>query len=107
MPHGFPQAARELEEATLLLPRHVPEIRSWALSTVATVEGPKAYTHVWEQEFDDLDGLTGPYMRTPVHYGLVDAWFDAEYPQYVVDPHVIQVIGDIDSTIMRAPGGDR
>ena len=100
LPNSPSQAAAELEEATLLLPRYVPEIRAWALSRISTVEGPKAYTHVWEQEFDDLQALTGPYMRTPVHYGLVDGWFDAEYPQYIVDPHVIQVVGDIADTII-------
>jgi hypothetical protein len=43
-------------------------------------------------------------MDTPVHWGLVDAWFDADYPQYVVDPHVIQVVGAIDDTILAEPG---
>lgn len=100
LPHGFPQAARELEDGLLLFPRNLPVIRSWALSPVSSVEGPKAYTHVWEQEFDDLAGLTGDYMRHPVHYGLADAFFDAEDPRYVVDPHVIQVVGAIDRTIM-------
>ena len=100
MPHGYPQAVAELEAGLLLFPEHIPAIRSWALSPVSTVEGPKAFTHVWEQEFDALEGLTVDYMHAPIHYGLVDAWFDAEQPQYVVDPHVIQVVGTIDATIL-------
>jgi hypothetical protein len=100
MPHGFPETAAQLEAGLLLLPQHVPAIRSWALNPVSAVEGPKAYTHVWEQEFDSVEGLTGDYMRAPVHWGLVDSWFDADCPQYVVDPHVIQVVGDIDETVM-------
>jgi hypothetical protein len=100
MPHGFPQAAAELEAGLLLFPEHIPAIRSWALSPVSVVEGPKAYTHVWEQEFDSLEGLTRDYMQAPVHWGLVDAWFDAECPQYVVDPQLIQVIGEIDHSVM-------
>ena len=100
MPHGFPDAARALEDATLLFPKFIPAIRSWALSPVSFVEGPKAFTHVWEQEFDSLQGLTRDYMQAPIHWGVVDAFFDAEYPQYIVDPQLIQVVGEIDRTIM-------
>jgi len=60
----------------------------------------QTYTHVWEQEFDNLDGLTGEYMNHPVHWGLADAFFDAECPEYIVDPHLVQVVGAIDQTIM-------
>lgn len=102
MPSGFPARAAALEAGLLMLPKYVSTIRSWALSPVATVEGPKAYTHVWEQEFDDLSGLTGEYMTHPIHWGVVDSWFDADCPNYVVDPHLIQVIGQFDKTIMSA-----
>jgi Stress responsive A/B Barrel Domain len=101
MPHGFPQGARVLENGLLLMPGHVSTIRSWALSPVSLCEGPKAFTHVWEQEFDSLEGLTGEYMTHPVHWGMVDAFFDAECPEYIVDPHLIQVVGAIDRTIME------
>jgi hypothetical protein len=30
-----------------------------------------------EQEFDSLEGQTGEYMNHPIHWGLVDAIFDA------------------------------
>jgi len=103
VPEGFPDAARELENQTLLLPRHISTIRSWALSPVAFVRGPKAFTHVWEQEYKDLSGLTGEYMTHPVHWGLVDSWFDAECPNYIVDPHLTQVVCEIDRTIMSPP----
>jgi Stress responsive A/B Barrel Domain len=101
MPHGFPQGAKALEDGLLMLPRHVSTIRSWALSPVAVCEGPKAFTHVWEQEFDSLEGLTGEYMTHPVHWGIADAFFDAECPEYIVDPHLVQVVGAIDRTIIE------
>ena len=101
MPKGYPDGAKALEAGLLLLPKHMGVIRSWALSEVACTEGPKAYTHVWEQEFDSLDGLTGEYMAHPVHWGLADAFFDAECPEYIVDPQLIQVVGAIDKTIME------
>ena len=101
MPHGFPEGAKVLEQSLLMMPAHMTSIRSWALSPVALCEGPKAFTHVWEQEFDRLDGLTGEYMTHPIHWGHVDAFFDAECPEYIVDPQLIQVVGRIDRSIME------
>ncbi len=100
MPEGFPEGAEALKQGLLMMPGQVSTIRSWALSPVSLCEGPKAYTHVWEQEFDSLDGLTGEYMTHPIHWGHVDAFFDAESPEYIVDPQLIQVVGTIDRTIM-------
>jgi hypothetical protein len=100
MPAGFPDAARQLEQELLLFPKYIGTIRSWALNTVSFVEGPKAFTHVWEQEYDELDGLTGEYMNHPIHWGLTDRFFDAESPTYVVDPQLVQVVGAIDGTIL-------
>jgi hypothetical protein len=99
-PEGFPGTARQLEDGLLLFPKYIRTIRSWALSTVATVEGPKNFTHVWEQEFDSIEGFTGEYMQHPLHWGLVDSYFDAEYPQYVVDPYLVQAVGEIDGPLI-------
>jgi Stress responsive A/B Barrel Domain len=104
MPHGFPGPARQLEAELLLFPKYVTAIRSWALSPIAFVEGPKAFTHVWEQEYDDLEGLTGEYMTHPIHWGLVDRFFDAESPAYIVDPQLVQVVGRIEGTILSIHG---
>lgn len=100
MPNKPSELIRQLEEDTLLLPRHVPVIRSWALSPAAFTEGPKAFTHIWEQEFDAIADLTGPYMDSPAHWGIADAYFDAEYPEYIVDPQLIQVVGSIEDSII-------
>jgi hypothetical protein len=105
MPHGFPEAAKALEDGLLLFPQYIGAIRSWGLNPVAAVEGPKAFTHVWEQEFDSLDGLTGEYMNHPIHWGVVDGWFDADCPQYVVDPHLIQVVATIDEGLLGTSDG--
>lgn len=99
-PHGFPQAAAELEAALLMMPRYIGTIRSWGLSAVATCEGPKAFTHVWEQEFDSAEGFTGEYMNHPIHWGLVDSWFDADCPQYIVDPALAQPVIAIDGPVI-------
>src|SRR6266404_5431757 len=96
-------AARGIESELLLFPKYIGTIRSWALSSVATVEGPKTFTHVWEQEFASIDGFTGEYMQHPLHWGLVDSYFDSEFPHYVVDPFLIQMVGEIDGPVIR-PG---
>ncbi|MFD4351746.1 Dabb family protein [Nocardia sp. NPDC058518] len=82
---GTPRPTIERFEADLLrMPRYLPSIRSWQLSRVARGTGSSPWTHVWEQEFTDLDGLTGPYLMHPVHWAHVDRWFDPECPEMIV-----------------------
>ncbi|MBC7302615.1 MAG: Dabb family protein [Nocardia sp.] len=82
---GTPRATIERFEADLLrMPRYLPSIRSWQLSRVTRGTGSSPWTHVWEQEFTDLDGLTGPYLMHPVHWAHVDRWFDPECPEVIV-----------------------
>jgi hypothetical protein len=99
--HADPSLVRELEERTLLLPKYVPEIRAWGLNRAAWSEGRKPTHFIWEQEYDDVSGLTGPYMDTPVHWGIVDAYFDADCPEFVVDPHLVQVVAAISEPVIR------
>lgn len=84
------------DEATLarfendlrLLPRYVPSIATWQLSHVDSAVGASPWTHVFEQEFRDLDGLTGPYLMHPIHWAYVDRWFDPECPDVIVRDRV-------------------
>lgn len=99
--HADPARVRELEERTLLLPRYVPEIRAWGLNRAAWSEGRKPIEYVWEQEYDNVSDLTGPYMETPVHWGIVDAYFDADCPEFIVDPHLVQVVAAISEQVIR------
>ena len=82
-----PDAARERFEADLAaMPEHISTIRSWRLSRVAgTGDDRDRWTHAWEQEYATLDGLTGEYMTNPFHWTTVDAWFDAEFPDHIVE----------------------
>ncbi|MFC4595745.1 Dabb family protein [Sphingobium tyrosinilyticum] len=95
------ETVRELESNLLLFPKYISTIKSWALSNVSTMDGPKGFTHVWEQEFDSVEGLLGEYMDHPLHWGVVDSYFDAELPQYIVEGHVIQAVAEIDGSIMQ------
>ncbi len=96
-----PALVRELEERTLLLAKYVPEIHAWGLNRAAWSEGRKPIHYIWEQEYDDVAGLTGPYMDTPVHWGVVDAYFDADCSEFIVDPHLVQVVAAIDEPVIR------
>ncbi|OBF13646.1 Dabb family protein [Mycobacterium sp. ACS4331] len=70
------------------MPRYVDTIRAWQLSRVIDAEGATAWTHVFEQEFTDVDGLMGPYLMHPIHWAVVDRWFDPECPDVVVRERV-------------------
>ncbi|WP_280423780.1 Dabb family protein [Nocardia carnea] len=83
-----PAEVARFEHATLQMPRHIPAIRAWQLSRVDRAAGTSQWTHVWEQEFTDADGLLGPYMNHPVHWALVDQWFDPESPNQIVKDRI-------------------
>ncbi|MDB5432279.1 MAG: hypothetical protein JWP35_3395 [Caulobacter sp.] len=86
------------EAETAAMPRQVAAIRGWALGAVTRSCGRFGWTHVWEQTFDDLEGLTKTYMNHPCHWGQVDRWFDPEHPDWLIDPglcHAFCASGDL------------
>ena len=99
-PHAGAADARQLERDLMLMPRYIDAIGNWALGRAVSSQGRRSWTHVWEQEFDDVQGLEGPYMTHPIHWGLVDAWFDPECPQRIVDPLLIHAAFAIERSII-------
>ena len=79
-----PEQIARFERDTLLMPAHVTSMTRWQLSRVTAAEGSTRWTHVWEQEFTGLDGLLGQYMAHPIHWGVVDRWFDPESPDCII-----------------------
>ena len=63
-------------------------ITAWQLSRVDEAVGSTKWTHVFEQEFTDVDGLMGPYLMHPIHWAVVDRWFDPECPEVIVRDRV-------------------
>ncbi len=98
--HAPPGDIRQLERDLLLMPQYVSSIRNWALGQVVWSQGRRSWTHVWEQEFDDVSGLEGEYMVHPIHWGLVDAWYDPECPQRIVDPFLIHAAVGISQAVI-------
>ena len=76
------------EQELSSMPRYVPAIRAWQLSRVTEAVGASGWTHVFEQEFCDVDGLMGPYLLHPIHWAVVDRWFDPETPDVIVRDRV-------------------
>lgn len=76
------------EQELAMMPRYVPTIQAWQLSRIAHAVGATSWTHVFEQEFTDADGLMGPYLMHPVHWAVVDRWFDPETTDIIVRDRV-------------------
>jgi hypothetical protein len=76
------------ERELSLMPRDVRSITAWQLSRACETVGDSAWTHVFEQQFCDVDGLTGPYLMHPIHWAVVDRWFDPECPDAIVRDRV-------------------
>lgn len=98
-----PDRLGEFRTQTASIPAYVNSIQRWQLSTVDTASGLRPWTHVWEQEYADLDGLNGTYMLHPVHWAHVERWFDPEYPEHLVDPVLVHSFCAIDAPVIRAP----
>ncbi|OMC56409.1 stress responsive protein [Mycobacterium sp. IS-836] len=76
------------EDELSWMPDYIPAVRAWQLSRVDDAIGASSWTHVFEQEFSDLDGLMGPYLMHPIHWAVVDRWFDPECPDVIVRDRV-------------------
>jgi hypothetical protein len=87
-PEADTRAISRFEDELRLMTRHVNTITAWQLSRVDEPVGTTPWTHVFEQEFTDVDGLMGPYLMHPVHWAVVDRWFDPECPDVIVRDRV-------------------
>jgi hypothetical protein len=93
-------ALARFEDELSSMPRYVPAIRAWQLSRVDDAIGSTGWTHVFEQEFSDLDGLMGPYLMHPFHWAVVDRWFDPECPDVIIRDRVCHSFCHCDESIL-------
>ena len=87
-----------------LMPRYVRTITDWQLSRVEEATGVSAWTHAFEQLFTDADGLMGPYLMHPIHWAVVDRWFDPECPDVIVRDRVCHSFCQSDAAVLRLGG---
>lgn len=87
-PGTCPDILARFEAELRSMARYVKTIRAWQLSRVTEATGDTEWTHVFEQEFTDAAGLTGPYLMHPIHWAVVDRWFDPETTEVIVRDRV-------------------
>jgi hypothetical protein len=83
---------------------HIRVIRNWAYARTDPALHPTHWTHVWEQEYAELEGLKGDYMLHAYHWGWIDRYFDLESGLRIVDPRIAHVFyrAEGDGTILTA-----
>jgi len=86
------------------MPKYISSIKNWQLSRVSEAGGDRQWTHVWEQEYENLQGLTGPYMDHPFHWGLVDRWFNPECSQWIVDKVLCHTYCEFKDSVLGPEG---
>lgn len=85
------------------MPDYVDAIRNWRFSHVTESGGARLWTHVWEQEFADPQGLFGPYMMHPIHFAHIDRWFDTESHDWIVDPELCSTYCAFEASALALP----
>lgn len=98
-PETDPAQVALFESETAAMPDYIHAIGASQLSRVHSGTG---WTHVWEQEFTDLGGLTGPYMTHPYHWAHIDRWFDPERGTKIVT-RLCHSFGALDTAVLSAP----
>jgi hypothetical protein len=84
----FEGVLQQFDDETVRMPDHIRTILRWTLGRVTAGGGARRWTHVWEQEYADLEGFTGEYMMNPYHWGFIDRWYDIESPERIVDRRI-------------------
>jgi hypothetical protein len=100
LPDTDPSILARFEDELSSMARYIPAIRTWQLSRVDEAIGTSQWTHVFEQEFSDLGGLMGPYLMHPIHWAVVDRWFDPECPEVIIRDRVCHSFCHCDESIL-------
>jgi hypothetical protein len=103
-PEVDPQTVAVFDSELVAMPRYVPTIAAWQLSRVDEAVGTSEWTHVFEQEFTDVEGLMGPYLMHPIHWSVVDRWFDPETTDVIVRDRVCHSFCDMNSAVLSEGG---
>lgn len=104
LPNVSAAALDRFERDLLEMPAHVPAILNWRLARAVPLAwssaAAPAWTHVWEQEYDRLEGLTVDYMVHPHHWAHVDRWFDPESGCQLIDTQLCHAFSPLSGTIL-------
>jgi hypothetical protein len=99
-----PEAVALFDAETYEMGTYIHTIKNWQVSRVKEAGGSRPWTHVWEQEYEDISGLHGAYMLHPHHWGHIDRWYDPECPDFMIDTFLCHTFCPFDGS-MIAPKG--
>lgn len=103
-PNVSAAALERFERDLLEMPAHVTSILNWRLARAVPLEwssaAAPAWTHVWEQEYEHLEGLTVDYMVHPHHWAHVDRWFDPESGCQIIESQLCHAFSPLSRTIL-------
>jgi Stress responsive A/B Barrel Domain len=100
LPGTEPDIIARFEDELRLMPRHIRTITAWQLSRVDRAIGTSVWTHVFQQQFTDTAGLMGPYLMHPVHWAVVDRWFDPETTDVIIRDRVCHSFCTLTATVL-------
>lgn len=109
LPDADPARLDRWERDLLEMPAHVPAILNWRLARALPLDWSSAdapvWTHVWEQEYATLEGLTVDYMVHPHHWAHVDRWFDPESGNQLIDTALCHAYSPLEASILARDAG--
>jgi len=99
------QAAIEKFDAeTYMMGVYIHTIKNWQVSRVKEASGSRPWTHIWEQEYEDISGLHGAYMLHPHHWGHIDRWYDPECTDFMIDTFLCHTFCNFDGSVIAPKG---
>jgi Stress responsive A/B Barrel Domain len=100
LPETDASTLERFEDELSSMAHYIPAITAWQLSHVDEAIGTSQWTHVFEQEFSDVEGLMGPYLMHPIHWAVVDRWFDPECPDVIIRDRLCHSFCQCDTAIL-------
>jgi hypothetical protein len=97
-------AVAKFDAETYMMGVYIHTIKNWQVSRVKEPGGSRPWTHVWEQEYEDISGLHGAYMLHPHHWGHIDRWYDPECTDYMIDTFLCHTFCNFDGSVIAPKG---
>jgi len=97
-------AIEKFDRETYMMGVYIPTIKNWQVSRVKEASGSRPWTHIWEQEYEDISGLHGAYMLHPHHWGHIDRWYDPECTDYMIDTFLCHTFCNFDGSVIAPKG---
>jgi hypothetical protein len=97
-------AIEKFDAETYMMGVYIHTIKNWQVSRVKEASGSRPWTHIWEQEYEDISGLHGAYMLHPHHWGHIDRWYDPECTDFMIDTFLCHTFCDFDGSVIAPKG---